>query len=84
MVREDPEKQRLLYAGTELGVYISFDDGDHWQPLQLNLPAASIRDINVKGNDLVIGTHGRAFWIMDNIRHCVRWTLRGFTKTRGF
>ncbi len=66
-IREDTEKQGLLFAGTELGIYISFDDGDHWQPLQLNLPVASIRDIAIHGDDLIVATHGRAFWILDNI-----------------
>lgn len=67
VVREDPRKQGLLYAGTEMGVYVSFDGGDHWQPLQLNLPTSSVRDIDVHEDDLVIGTHGRGFWILDNI-----------------
>ena len=67
VVREDPKKRGLLYAGTELGIYISFDDGDHWQPLQLNLPITSVRDIEVHGNDLVVATHGRSLWIMDDI-----------------
>ncbi len=66
-IREDTEKKGLLFAGTELGVYVSFDDGDHWQPLQLNLPVASVRDITIHGDDLVIATHGRAFWILDDI-----------------
>jgi photosystem II stability/assembly factor-like uncharacterized protein len=66
-VREDPNKRGLLLAGTELGVYVSFDDGDHWQPLQLNLPVTSVRDLQIHGDDLVIATHGRAFWIMDDI-----------------
>jgi photosystem II stability/assembly factor-like uncharacterized protein len=66
-VREDPVRKGLLYAGTELGVYVSFDDGDHWQPLQLNLPVASVRDLVVKGNDLVVATHGRAFWVLDDV-----------------
>ena len=57
----------LLFAGTELGIYVSFDDGDHWQPLQLNLPVSSVRDLSVHGDDLVIATHGRSFWILDNI-----------------
>lgn len=64
-IREDPAKRGLLYAATEAGVYVSFDDGDHWQSLQLNLPAASVRDVVVHGNDLVIATHGRGFWILD-------------------
>ncbi len=66
-VREDPQSKGLLFVGTELGVYISFDDGDHWQPLQLNLPTTSIRDLTIHGDDLVIATHGRSFWILDNI-----------------
>ncbi len=66
-VREDPVRKGLLYAGTELGVYVSFDDGDHWQPLQLNLPVSSVRDLVVKGDDLVAATHGRAFWILDDV-----------------
>jgi len=66
-VREDPVRRGLLYACTELGVAVSFDDGDHWQSLQLNLPAVSVRDLVVHGDDLVIGTHGRAFWVLDNM-----------------
>lgn len=66
-IREDTRQQGLLFAGTELGVYVSFDDGDHWQSLQLNLPITSVRDLAVHGDDLVIATHGRAFWILDNI-----------------
>jgi hypothetical protein len=66
-VREDPQRRGLLYAGTERGVYVSFDDGDHWQSLQRNLPVTSIRDIAVHGNDIVIATHGRAFWVMDDV-----------------
>ena len=60
-------RRGLLYAGTEKGVYVSFDDGDHWQPLQANLPVTSVRDIDVHGDDLVIATHGRAFWILDDL-----------------
>ena len=59
--------QGLLYAATELGVAVSFDDGDHWQSLQLNLPAVSVRDLAVHGDDLVIATFGRGFWILDDI-----------------
>jgi photosystem II stability/assembly factor-like uncharacterized protein len=66
-VREDPVRRGLLYAGTEKGVYVSFDDGDHWQPLQANLPVTSVRDLDVHGDDLVIATHGRAFWILDGL-----------------
>ena len=67
VVREDPVRKGLLYAGTERGVSVSFDDGDHWQSLQMNLPVTSVRDIDVHGNDLVIATHGRAFWVMDDV-----------------
>ncbi len=66
-VRCDPAKKGLLYAGTETGVYVSFDDGDNWQSLQLNLPEASVRDLAVHNNDLIAATHGRAFWILDDL-----------------
>ena len=66
-VREDPEKKGLLFAASETQVYVSFDDGNHWQSLRLNMPATSIRDIMVKDNDLVAATHGRGFWILDDI-----------------
>jgi hypothetical protein len=66
-VREDPERKGLLFAGTERSVYVSWDDGDHWQSLQLNLPPTSIRDLVVHNDDIVVGTHGRSFWILDNI-----------------
>ncbi|MEP7042576.1 MAG: hypothetical protein ABI843_05910 [Dokdonella sp.] len=66
-VREDPERKGLLYAATELGPYVSFDDGAHWQTLRANLPRTSVRDLEVHGDDLVIATHGRGFWIMDGI-----------------
>jgi photosystem II stability/assembly factor-like uncharacterized protein len=66
-VREDPVRKGLLYASTEAAVYVSFDDGDHWQSLRLNMPATSVRDIIVKNDDLVAGTHGRGFWILDDI-----------------
>ncbi|HEY6619179.1 MAG TPA: hypothetical protein VIY68_06530 [Steroidobacteraceae bacterium] len=67
VVREDPAAKGLLYAGTERGMFMSLDDGAHWQPLQQNLPMTSVRDIDVHGDDLVIATHGRGFWIMDNV-----------------
>src|SRR5205085_530081 len=67
VVREDPKRRGLLFAGTEQAVYVSFDDGDHWQSLRLNMPATSIRDLIIKDNDLVVGTHGRSFWILDDI-----------------
>ena len=66
VVREDDRHAGLLYAGTESGVYVSFDDGDHWQSLRLDLPVTSVRDIDVHGDDLVIATHGRGFWILDD------------------
>jgi photosystem II stability/assembly factor-like uncharacterized protein len=66
-VREDPQSKGLLFAGTEFGVYVSWDDGDHWQSLQLNLPVTGVRDLTIHGDDLVIATFGRAFWILDNI-----------------
>ncbi len=66
-VREDPDRKGLLFAGTERTVYVSFDDGDHWQSLKQNLPATSIRDLVVHNDDVVVGTHGRSFWILDNI-----------------
>lgn len=66
-VREDPLQRGLLFAGTEHTVYVSFDDGAHWRSLQLNLPATSIRDLVIHGDDVVVGTHGRSFWILDNI-----------------
>ncbi len=66
-VREDPVRKGLLYAGSERAVYVSFDDGEHWQSLRLNMPATSIRDLVIKDDDLVVGTHGRSFWILDDI-----------------
>ena len=66
-VREDPVRKGLLYCGTEQAVYFSLDDGENWQPLRLNMPATSIRDLVVKDDDIVVGTHGRSFWILDDI-----------------
>jgi photosystem II stability/assembly factor-like uncharacterized protein len=66
-VREDPEKRGLLYAGTETGVYVSFNDGGDWHSIQANLPTCPIYDLVVKNNDLVLATHGRSFWILDDI-----------------
>ncbi|MFL6213190.1 MAG: hypothetical protein ACJ74J_04770 [Blastocatellia bacterium] len=66
-IKEDPQRRGLLFAGTELGVFVSFDDGDHWQSLQLNLPACSMRDLAIHGDDLIVATHGRGFWVLDNI-----------------
>ncbi len=67
VVREDPVREGLLFAGTENAVYVSFNDGDSWQSLQLNLPASSMRDLVIHGDDVVLGTHGRSFWILDDI-----------------
>ena len=67
VIREDPKKKGLLYAGSETTVHVSFDDGDHWQSLRLNMPATSVRDLIVKDDDLVAATHGRGFWILDNV-----------------
>ena len=66
-VREDPTKKGLLFAGSENAVYVSFDDGENWQTLRLNMPATSIRDLVIKDDDIVIGTHGRSFWILDDV-----------------
>ncbi|MEO0310454.1 MAG: hypothetical protein RIQ89_111, partial [Bacteroidota bacterium] len=73
-VREDPVRKGLLFAGSENAVYISFDEGENWQSLRLNMPSTSIRDLVIKDDDLVLGTHGRGFWIMDDIT-----TLRQLT-----
>ena len=66
-VRSDPQRPGLLFAGTEQGVYVSFDDGAKWQPIEINLPMSPVNDLIVKNNDLVVATHGRAFWILDDI-----------------
>jgi photosystem II stability/assembly factor-like uncharacterized protein len=76
-VREDPQRSGLLFAGTETGVYVSFDSGANWESLRLNLPATSVRDLIIKNDDLVVGTHGRGFWILDNIT-----PLRQFERKR--
>lgn len=67
VVRTDKVREGLLYAGTEWGMYVSFDDGAHWQPFQLNLPITAIRDLEVRDNDLIAATHGRSFWIIDDL-----------------
>src|SRR5205823_1696418 len=66
-VREDPVRKGLLFAGTETSVWVSFDDGDHWEPLQLNLPHTSMRDLWIHDDDLIVATHGRSFWVLDDI-----------------
>jgi hypothetical protein len=67
VVREDPKKKGLLYAGTETGIFVSFNDGVNWRPLKLNLPTTPVHDLVVKNDDLVVATHGRAFWILDDL-----------------
>jgi photosystem II stability/assembly factor-like uncharacterized protein len=67
VVREDPKRRGLLFAGSETQVYVSFDDGDHWQSLRLNMAASSVRDLVIKDDDVVVGTHGRGIWILDDI-----------------
>ena len=66
-VKEDPQRRGLLFAGTERAVFVSFDDGDHWRSLQLNLPPASMRDLAIHEDDLIVATHGRGFWVLDDI-----------------
>ena len=73
VVREDPKRRGLLFAGSEQAVYVSFDDGGRWQSLRVNMPATSIRDLVIKGDDLVVGTHGRSFWILDDITPLRQW-----------
>ncbi len=67
VVKEDPVRRGLLFAGTERGVHVSFDDGDNWQSLQLNMPVTSMRDFDIYNNDLIVGTHGRGFWVIDDL-----------------
>ena len=66
-IKEDPKEKGLLFAGSESSTYVSFDDGEHWQSLRLNMPASSIRDLMIKDDDIVVASHGRGFWILDNI-----------------
>jgi hypothetical protein len=66
-VKEDPVRRGLLFCGTERGVFVSFDEGDNWQSLQMNLPATSMRDLAIKDDDLIVATHGRGFWVLDDI-----------------
>jgi photosystem II stability/assembly factor-like uncharacterized protein len=81
-VREDPQTKGLLFAGTEFGVYVSFDDGDHWQSLQLNLPVTGVRDLTIHGDDLVIATYGRSFWILDNLTPLRQARMLDASKTK--
>ncbi len=76
-VREDPKQRGLLYAATERGVYVSYDDGARWQPLQMNLPRTSVRDLDVHGDDLVIATHGRSFWVLDDLASLRQMAMMG-------
>jgi photosystem II stability/assembly factor-like uncharacterized protein len=73
VVREDPKRAGLLFAGTEHGVYVSFDDGANWRTLSLNLPDTPVVDLVVEGDDLVIATHGRSFWVLDNMSALREW-----------
>jgi photosystem II stability/assembly factor-like uncharacterized protein len=75
-VREDPKVVGLLYACTEKGVYVSFNDGDDWQPLQFNLPTTSVRDLVIHGDDLVIATFGRSFWVLDDVTPLRQWSAK--------
>ncbi len=74
VVREDPKKKGLLYAGTEQGVFVSFNDGANWQALKLNLPTVPVHDLMVKNNDLLVATHGRAFWVLDDVSPLRQYT----------
>jgi len=82
-VREDPVRKGLLFAGTETSVWVSFDDGDHWQSLQLNLPHTSMRDLGIHDSDLIVATHGRSFWILDDITP-LRQLAESMTKSDGY
>ena len=75
-IREDPVRRGLLFAGTEKTAYVSFDDGDDWQSLRNDLPVTSIRDLVVHGDDLIAGTHGRSFWILDDVAPLREWAAR--------
>ena len=82
VVRSDPQRRGLLFAGTESSVFVSFDDGDHWQSLQLNLPTTIINDIAIHDNDLIVGTYGRGIWILDD--YAVLRQIRGALATQLF
>src|SRR5204863_1574514 len=75
-IREDTKRAKMLYLGTEHGIYVSFDDGGAWQPLRQNLPDTPIHDIKVEERDLVIATHGRSFYVMDNISPLRQWRVQ--------
>jgi len=80
VIRSDPKVSGMLYAGTESGMYISYDDGDHWQPLQLNLPIVPITDLTIKEDNLIAATQGRSFWILDDLSQ-LRQIQHAYTKT---
>ncbi len=82
VVREDPRTRGLLFAGTESAAFVSFDDGDRWQPLALNLPNTSVRDVTVKDNDLLVATYGRGFWVLDDISTLRQLAGRGAAVAR--
>ena len=84
VVREDPVQRGLLFAGTERGAFVSFDDGDHWQPLANGLPATSVRDITIHGDDVVIATHGRGFYVLDDVVPLRALAVDGVSATRLF
>ena len=84
VVREDPARKGMLYAGTEHGFYLSYDDGDHWQSLSLNLPDTQVSDIWVEGNDLAIATHGRGFYILDSIGPLRQYAAPVVTSTNAY
>ena len=79
MVREDTKRRGLLFAGTETQVWFSVDDGENWESLRLNMPAQSIRDLIVKDDDIAVGTHGRGFWILDDITALRQWSEKAAT-----
>ena len=81
VVREDPVRRGLLFAGSETSVYVSFDHGDDWQPLQLNLPHTSMRDLAIHGDDLIVATHGRSFWILDDITPLRQWSSQSMRES---
>jgi hypothetical protein len=78
-VKEDPKRKGLLFAGSETQVWFSLDDGDHWHSLRLNMPATSIRDLVIKDDDVALGTHGRGFWILDDITALRQWNEKAAT-----
>jgi hypothetical protein len=80
VVREDPQRKGLLFTGSERAVWVSFNDGDDWRPLRLNMPATSIRDLVIHGDDLVVATHGRGFWILDDMTPLRQMNAKALTE----